>query len=200
MQALAPQTLRLRITERVTEIYRVVRSLGELPLCLIIFLPRVALSYFTILYAHLCCLCLCPSAALGLQSPGAFSRSHLRRPRQRPAPQECSSLQHCAFMLTGFRAAPNTSVAQFLRNIARLMNTTSSYEKKANLRILIITDYTPPQTHGIAIRFQHYITNMRRAGHEVQVYSTNLSRVRARAYLVGRPFRQLKPSDTSICG
>jgi hypothetical protein len=62
------------------------------------------------------------------------------------------------------------------------MNTTSSYEKKANLRILIVTDYTPPQTHGIAIRFQHYITNMRRAGHEVQVYSTNLSRVRSPAF------------------
>eukprot|EP00962_Isochrysis_galbana_P003109 scaffold869_cov105-Isochrysis_galbana.AAC.35 len=61
------------------------------------------------------------------------------------------------------------------------MNTTSSYEKKANLRILIVTDYTPPQTHGIAIRFQHYITNMRRAGHEVQVYSTNMSRVRSPA-------------------
>jgi len=78
----------------------------------------------------------------------------------------------------GLPPAPARRVAQFLRTIARMMNTTSSYEKKSNLRILIITDYTPPQTHGIAIRFQHYITNMRKAGHEVQVYSTNLSRVR----------------------
>ena len=47
---------------------------------------------------------------------------------------------------------------------------------KANLRILIITDYLPPQTHGIAIRFSHYIRYMRSQGHEVQVFCTNIVR------------------------
>ena len=37
---------------------------------------------------------------------------------------------------------------QMGRAIARLFGTPSSYEPKANLRILIITDYMPPQTHG----------------------------------------------------
>ena len=45
------------------------------------------------------------------------------------------------------------------------MGTASTYEKKANLRILIVTDYMPPQTHGIAIRFRNYIDNMRLRGH-----------------------------------
>lgn len=49
LQALGPETISLRISERVKDIYRVVKSLGELPLCFIIFLPRAALSYFTIL-------------------------------------------------------------------------------------------------------------------------------------------------------
>jgi hypothetical protein len=49
LQALAPETTIRRISERVTEIYRVVKSLGELPLCLMIFFPRAAVSYFTIL-------------------------------------------------------------------------------------------------------------------------------------------------------
>ena len=40
------------------------------------------------------------------------------------------------------------TVAQMARAIARLVGTSSSYEPKANLRILIITDYMPPQTHG----------------------------------------------------
>ena len=43
-------------------------------------------------------------------------------------------------------------VAMMSRAIARLFDVTSSYEKKANMRILIVTDYMPPQTHGIAIR------------------------------------------------
>ena len=40
------------------------------------------------------------------------------------------------------------TVAQMARAIARLVGPSSSYEPKANLRILIITDYMPPQTHG----------------------------------------------------
>ena len=68
------------------------------------------------------------------------------------------------------------AVAMWARSIARLFLTTSGYQKKANLRILIITDYLPPQTHGIAIRFSHYIHYMRRQGHEVQVFCTNTVR------------------------
>lgn len=67
-------------------------------------------------------------------------------------------------------------LAMVARAVARLVQTASSYERKANLRILIITDYMPPQTHGIAIRFRHYIDYMRRAGHEVQVFCTNTVR------------------------
>jgi 1,2-diacylglycerol 3-alpha-glucosyltransferase len=68
------------------------------------------------------------------------------------------------------------AVAMLGRSVARIFQTASSYEKKANLRILIITDYLPPQTHGIAIRFSHYVHYMRRQGHEVQVFCTNIVR------------------------
>jgi len=62
------------------------------------------------------------------------------------------------------------------RSIARLFLTASGYQKKANMRILIVTDYLPPQTHGIAIRFRNYIDYMRKEGHEVQVFCTNIRR------------------------
>ena len=65
-------------------------------------------------------------------------------------------------------------VAMMSRAIARVLDVTSSYEKKANLRILIVTDYMPPQTHGIAIRFRQYIDYMRGAGHEVHVFCTDV--------------------------
>ncbi|EOD07966.1 hypothetical protein EMIHUDRAFT_453232 [Emiliania huxleyi CCMP1516] len=94
---------------------------------------------------------------------------------------------------------PLIVVAQFLRNCARMLNTTSSYEKKTNLRILIITDYTPPQTHGIAIRFSHYITHMRQAGHEVQVYSTNLHRQRLTSFDHPNMPAIINPFNTSNC-
>ena len=78
---------------------------------------------------------------------------------------------------------PRTSLSYFVvalammcRAVARLVQTASSYERKANMRIIIITDYMPPQTHGIAIRFHHYVNNMRREGHEVQVFCTNTVR------------------------
>ena len=104
-----------------------------------------------------------------------------------------------------------------------MLNTTSSYEKKTNLRILIITDYTPPQTHGIAIRFSHYITHMRQvrtavattathrirphnafrawrqAGHEVQVYSTNLHRQRLTSFDHPNMPAIINPFNTSNC-
>jgi len=74
------------------------------------------------------------------------------------------------------------SVGMMARAIARLAGTPSSYERKANLRILIITDYMPPQTHGIAIRFRNYIDNMRKHGHEVQVFTTNITKDRETSF------------------
>uniref|UniRef100_A0A7S2J715 Uncharacterized protein n=1 Tax=Haptolina brevifila TaxID=156173 RepID=A0A7S2J715_9EUKA len=65
------------------------------------------------------------------------------------------------------------AVAMMARAIARVIGTSSSHEVKANLRILIVTDYMPPQTHGIAIRFRQYINFMRRDGHEVHVFCTD---------------------------
>ena len=65
------------------------------------------------------------------------------------------------------------AVAMVARAIARVIGTASSIEGKANLRILIVTDYMPPQTHGIAIRFRQYINFMRRDGHEVHVFCTD---------------------------
>jgi hypothetical protein len=37
------------------------------------------------------------------------------------------------------------------------------------MHILLITEYLPPQTHGIATRFQHHITHLRQLGHTVHV-------------------------------
>jgi len=68
------------------------------------------------------------------------------------------------------------SVAMCCRAVARLFLAASSYEQKANLRILIVTDYLPPQTHGIAFRFRQYIDFMRRDGHEVHVFCTTAVR------------------------
>jgi len=62
------------------------------------------------------------------------------------------------------------------RAVARMLQTASGYKRKANLRILIITDYMPPQTHGIAIRFRNYIDYMRKAGHEVHCFCTDIRR------------------------
>jgi hypothetical protein len=65
-------------------------------------------------------------------------------------------------------------VAQFCRFGAWCIDETSDIirQPKINKRILIVTDYLPPQTHGIAIRFQQYITHMRKRGHEVHVFAT----------------------------
>ncbi|KAL1520077.1 hypothetical protein AB1Y20_023552 [Prymnesium parvum] len=73
-------------------------------------------------------------------------------------------------------------VAMMSRAVARLFDVTSSYEMKANLRILIVTDYMPPQTHGIAIRFRQYIDHMRSAGHEVQVFCTDAVKERESSF------------------
>jgi len=62
-------------------------------------------------------------------------------------------------------------VAQFLRLIARLLGIATG-RPVSNRRILVITDYLPPQTHGIAIRCNAYVKEMRARGHEVIVFAT----------------------------
>jgi len=62
-------------------------------------------------------------------------------------------------------------LAQFLRLIARITGVATG-RPVANRRILVITDYLPPQTHGIAIRCHAYVKEMRAKGHEVIVFST----------------------------
>lgn len=49
VHALGPENAWVSFGERVRELYGVFRSLGQLPLVVIIFFPRCALSYFTIL-------------------------------------------------------------------------------------------------------------------------------------------------------
>jgi glycosyltransferase involved in cell wall biosynthesis len=62
-------------------------------------------------------------------------------------------------------------LAQLLRFFARLLGAECG-RPVANRRILIITDYLPPQTHGIAIRCQAYAKEMRAQGHYVAVFAT----------------------------
>lgn len=62
-------------------------------------------------------------------------------------------------------------LAQLLRFIARLLGVECG-RPVANRRILIITDYLPPQTHGIAIRCQAYAKELRAQGHYVCVFAT----------------------------
>eukprot|EP00929_Paragymnodinium_shiwhaense_P115281 TRINITY_DN8402_c0_g1_i1.p1 TRINITY_DN8402_c0_g1~~TRINITY_DN8402_c0_g1_i1.p1 ORF type:complete len:507 (-),score=92.20 TRINITY_DN8402_c0_g1_i1:358-1878(-) len=62
-------------------------------------------------------------------------------------------------------------VGQFLRFIARVLGV-AGRGAVSNRRILIVTDYLPPQTHGIAVRCDAYVKEMRAQGHEVIVFST----------------------------
>ena len=78
------------------------------------------------------------------------------------------------------------AAASLARGVARLFGSSSSYQRKSNLRILIVTDYMPPQTHGIAIRFRQYIDHMRRQGHEVHVFCNDSVR-RAATLLPAAP-------------
>jgi len=114
--------LTVRVWRKLCHILKAWRSAGDIPGMLVIFLPRLTVSYMVV------------------------------------------------------------TVAQMARAIAKLLGTSSSYEPKANLRILIVTDYMPPQTHGIAIRFRNYIDNMRLRGHEVQVFSTNITKDRETSF------------------
>lgn len=61
--------------------------------------------------------------------------------------------------------------AQCLRMIARVAGV-AGRGAVSNRRILIVTDYLPPQTHGIAVRCDAYVKEMRSQGHEVIVFST----------------------------
>eukprot|EP00440_Ansanella_granifera_P074393 gb/GFBE01080731.1/.p1 GENE.gb/GFBE01080731.1/~~gb/GFBE01080731.1/.p1 ORF type:complete len:514 (+),score=100.84 gb/GFBE01080731.1/:1-1542(+) len=62
-------------------------------------------------------------------------------------------------------------LAQFFRLFARITGVATG-RPVANRRILVITDYLPPQTHGIAIRCHAYVKEMRAKGHEVIVFAT----------------------------
>lgn len=62
-------------------------------------------------------------------------------------------------------------LAQTLRLIARVTGV-AGRAAVVNKRILVITDYLPPQTHGIAIRVHAYVKEMRAKGHEVIVFAT----------------------------
>jgi len=63
------------------------------------------------------------------------------------------------------------ALGQFLRFGARLVGVECG-RPVANRRILLITDYLPPQTHGIAIRCQAYAKELRAQGHHVVVFAT----------------------------
>lgn len=62
-------------------------------------------------------------------------------------------------------------LAQIMRLIARVAGV-AGRGKVSNRRILLISDYMPPQTHGIAIRCDAYLKEMRAQGHEVICFST----------------------------
>lgn len=72
-------------------------------------------------------------------------------------------------------------VGQVLRLLARLTGLATG-RPVANRRILIITDYLPPQTHGIAIRCNAYVKEMRAKGHEVIVFSTAMDRAKESSF------------------
>jgi len=62
-------------------------------------------------------------------------------------------------------------VGQLCRAVAKLVCHAVGAPHAANKRILIITDYMPPQCHGIALRVSEYTKHLRAAGHEVHVYT-----------------------------
>ncbi|KAJ8602467.1 hypothetical protein CTAYLR_001310 [Chrysophaeum taylorii] len=62
-------------------------------------------------------------------------------------------------------------VGQMCRAVAKLVCHSVGAPHAANKRVLIITDYMPPQVHGIALRVSQYTKYLRAAGHEVHVYT-----------------------------
>ena len=39
------------------------------------------------------------------------------------------------------------------------------------MRILIVSDYSPNETHGIAIHVRHLVANLQELGHEVRAFT-----------------------------
>lgn len=62
-------------------------------------------------------------------------------------------------------------VGQLCRAVAKVVCHSVGAPHAANKRVLIITDYMPPQCHGIALRVSQYTKHLRAAGHEVHVYT-----------------------------
>lgn len=62
-------------------------------------------------------------------------------------------------------------VGQLCRALAKLLCHSVGAPHAANKRILLITDYMPPQCHGIALRVSEYTKHLRAVGHEVHVYT-----------------------------
>jgi hypothetical protein len=38
------------------------------------------------------------------------------------------------------------------------------------MKILLVNDFLHPQTHGIAVRFEHYIKHIKEKNHSIKVY------------------------------
>ncbi|GAB5371143.1 hypothetical protein AAMO2058_001554300 [Amorphochlora amoebiformis] len=66
--------------------------------------------------------------------------------------------------------------ATICRGIKRLV--VGPPQENVNKRVLIITDYVPPQTHGIALRFQRYVEEMQKRRHEVHIFSPKMDGAR----------------------
>ena len=62
-------------------------------------------------------------------------------------------------------------LGQVCRALAKLFCSSVGAPHAANKRILYVSDYMPPQCHGIALRVSEYTKHLRQAGHEVHVYT-----------------------------
>lgn len=65
------------------------------------------------------------------------------------------------------------------------------------MRILLITEYLPPQIHGVATRFQHHIAHLRKLGHVVHVAGPANAPLTT-IPLVATPFYPFSP-DVCVC-
>uniref|UniRef100_A0A7S3JRY2 Glycosyl transferase family 1 domain-containing protein n=1 Tax=Aureoumbra lagunensis TaxID=44058 RepID=A0A7S3JRY2_9STRA len=63
------------------------------------------------------------------------------------------------------------ALGQCCRAVAKLFCSSVGAPHLANKRILYISDYMPPQVHGIALRVSQYTKYLRSNGHEVHVYT-----------------------------
>jgi len=60
-----------------------------------------------------------------------------------------------------------------VRCICRLFDPTAfETPKGAKRRVLFVTDYMPPQVHGIAVRCHNYVEHLRKGGDDVVVFTT----------------------------